>query len=77
MTGDAIDLCVRAFEGIVGELRVIELTDLERRRTVTDFAGALWWSQTKLTGMHVAMTTGAFSGCAAIGRAFSGRSVFP
>lgn len=75
VTCHTLEIGMHAFEGIVGQLRVVEGLDLEGSGGVAHITLAHRVRQSELSGVHVDVATGAFARRPSIGGPASSRSV--
>jgi hypothetical protein len=75
VTGRACQLLVLAFQGIGRDLCVVERLDLERVRDVASVTLALRRSESKLTGVNVAVASRTFAGRTPVCRAPPARPI--
>ena len=75
MTRGTFEIGMHPFEGVIGQLRVVEGFDLERSGHMTRIALSLGRREAKLPSVHVGVTAGAFAGSSAVRCAASAGAV--
>ena len=66
MTRGTFEIGMHPFEGVIGQLRVVEGFDLERSGHMTRIALSLGRGEAELPSVHVGVTAGAFAGSSAV-----------
>ena len=75
MTRGTFEIGMHPFEGVIGQLRMVEGFDLERSGHMTRIALSLGRREAKLPSVHVGVTAGAFAGSSAVRCAASAGAV--